>query len=255
VAAETNEVKQRVNFLKVPIDIIAPDQLSDKIYDLLQDGKEHNIVLLSIWDLLRARRSGEYRTYVQRASLVIPISKSIISGIRFLSGKKAFRYMPFDFVVSILTFLEEREYSCYLLGAKNKIVEKAFRNIKQTFPHLRIVGRYPGNFKRQEEAAIIKAIRKASPSLLLVGRGVRGKERWIARNSLALGEHGIRLWCSDLFDVFAERKKHPSRAVFNSGLEWVGYTFKNPIKFFRIFPFIYYKFLLLVYKLFFRNEN
>jgi N-acetylglucosaminyldiphosphoundecaprenol N-acetyl-beta-D-mannosaminyltransferase len=255
LGTETNELKQRVNLLKVPIDIIAPDQLSQVIYDLLEDGKAHNIVLLSVWDLLRARRSGEYRSYVLHSSLIIPISKSIISGIRFLMGKKAFRYMPFDFVVSLLTFLENREFSCYLLGAKNKVVEKAFRNIKQTFPHLRIVGRYPGTFRRQEEATIVKAIRKASPSLLLVGKGVRGKERWIARNNIALGEHGIRLWCSDLFDVFAERKKHPSRAVFNSGLEWVGYCFKNPVKFFRVFPFIYYKLLLLIHKIFFRHSG
>jgi len=253
VGTETSEKKQRVNILKVPVDIISPDQLGPFVYDLLKEEKEHNIVLLSLWDLLRAMRIGEYRTYVLRASLVVPISKSIISGIRFLTGKKAYRYMPFDFIVSMLTILENREYSCYLLGGKNKVLFKTEKNMRQTFPRLRIVGRFPGYFRRREEATIIKAIKKASPSLLLAGNGIRGKERWIARNSVSLGK-GLRLWCSDIYDVFAERKKHPSRAAFERGLEWIGYCFQNPLKFFRVFPYIYYVFMLLIRKLFYRNN-
>ena len=148
---EISEYKSRINLLDVPVDIIPPEQLADLVYDLLKEEKEHNIILLSLWDLLRARRNSEYRAYVHKASLIVPISKSMISGIKFLSGKKAYRYMPFDFIVSMLTILEKREYSCYLLGSKNKILQKTEKNIRQTFPRLRLVGRYPGYFKRREE--------------------------------------------------------------------------------------------------------
>jgi len=251
VGAETSE-KQCVNLLRVPVDIISPEQLSPLIYDLLKEEKEFNIVLLSLWDLLRARRSGEYRSYILRAALVIPISKSIVTGIKFLTGKKAYRYMPFDFVISLLTILENREHSCYLLGGKTKVLLKTEKNLRQTFPKLRIVGRFPGYFKRQEEATIIKAIKKASPSLLLVGEGIRGHENWIPRHNLTLGK-GLRLWCSDIFDVFAEKKKHPSRAAFDNGLEWISYCFQKPYKFLRVFPYIYFKLLLLFQKMFGKN--
>jgi len=251
VGAETSE-KQCVNLLKVPVDIISPEQLGPFIYELLKEEKEYNIVLLSLWDLLRARRSGEYRSYILKASLVIPISKSIVTGIKFLTGKKAYRYMPFDFVISLLTILENREHSCYLLGGKTKVLLKTEKNLRQTFPKLRIVGRFPGSFKKQEEATIIKAIKKASPSLLLVGDGVRGHEYWIPRHNLSLGK-GLRLWCSDIFDVFAEKKKHPSRAAFDNGLEWIGYCFQKPYKFLRVFPYMYYKLLLLFHKIFGKN--
>jgi len=249
VGDEANDKKRRVTLLKVPVDIISPEQLGPFVYDLLQEDKEHNIVLLSLWDLLRARRSGEYRSYVKHASLVIPISKSIVSGLKFLTGEKAYRYMPFDFIISILTNLEKREFSCYLLGGGGQVLSKTERNIRQTFPKLRIVGRCPGSFRRSEEATIVKAIRKASPSLLLVGNGVRGGECWIARNGVNLAK-GLRLWCSDIFDVFAEKKTHPSQGVFRHGLEWIGYCFQKPYKFFRIVPYIYYKITLLVYKIF-----
>jgi N-acetylglucosaminyldiphosphoundecaprenol N-acetyl-beta-D-mannosaminyltransferase len=241
--------RERINFLKVPVDIIPPDRLTEVIYELLSAKTGKNIVLLSLWDLLRARRIGEYRSFVLNAGLVIPISKSLVSGIRFLTGKTAVRYMPFDFIINLLTILEGREFSVYLLGGKPRVLQKTEKNIRQTFPRLRIVGRYIGAFKRQEEATIIQAIRKASPSLLLVSRGVSGQEQWIVKNSVRLSG-GLRLWCSDLFEVFAERKKRPSRKTFDRGLEWIAYCFRNPLKFFRIFPYCRYKLLLLIYRIF-----
>jgi len=252
VGIETNENRQRVTLLNVPIDIVAPDQLASVVYDLLKEDIEHNIVLLSLWDLLRARRNNDYRAYVLKASVVIPISKSLIGGIKFLTGKKAYRYKPFDFIISLLTILEKREFSCYLLGGKTRVLQRTEKNIRQTFPKLRIVGRFPGSFKRHEESTIIKAIKKASPSLLLIGKGIRGGERWIAKNNSTLGK-GMRMWCSDIFDVFAKKKRHPSRWAFDHGLEWIGYCFQNPIKFLRIFPYIYYNLLLLIYKLFVKD--
>jgi N-acetylglucosaminyldiphosphoundecaprenol N-acetyl-beta-D-mannosaminyltransferase len=244
--------RERINFLKVPIDIVPHEQLGPVVYELLRKGGGRNVVLLSLMDLLEARRNAEYREYVRNAALVIPISKSIVGGIRFLTGKQVVRYMPFDFAVSLLSILEEREFSVFLLGGKLRVLRKTESNIRQTFPRLRVVGRFPGSFKKQEEGLIVEAIRKTAASLLLVAKGVRGEEHWIARYSDALNP-GLRLWCSDLYDVFAERCHRPSRKTFDRGLEFVGYCFRSPLKFFRIFPYFYYKLLLLGHKLFVKH--
>jgi len=104
--------------LKVPIDIVPPDELHDILFRLMprekkpwQKEKSMDIVLLSLWDLLRARRSRKYMEYVFNAALVIPISKSLVSGAKFLTGKTVYRYMPFKFVISILTCLEKHDFS------------------------------------------------------------------------------------------------------------------------------------------------
>lgn len=266
----------RIQLLKVPIDIVPPGEFPNVIHrlllsprlslspDNLRDGAENtdsrensgttrqsksgDIVLLSLWDLLRARRNGEYRDYILNAALVIPISKSLVSGAKFLTGKQPFRYMPFNFVISLLTLLEKREYPLYLLGCESSVLKKAEKNIRATFPRLKIIGRCEGRIGKQNEPAVMEAIRKASPSLLLAGKGIRGGELWIARNSKRLNS-GLRLWCSDLFEVFAEEKRRPSDAVFEKGLEAAAYCFRNPLKFFRLIPYFRYKILLLLYKI------
>jgi len=246
----------RVQLLNVPIDIVSPEELPNVIDRLLRpaenseqtgENRGRDIVLLSLWDLLRARRNNEYRNYVLKAALVLPISKSLVSGAKFLIGKKLIRYMPFNFIISLLTYLEKQEYPLYLLGGRNRILRKTEKNIHSTFPRLKIVGRCKGYMRKQDEGAVIEAIRKVSPSLLLAGKGIRGAELWIARNGSRLNS-GIHLWCSDLFDVFADKKRRPSDAVFDRGMEYIGYCFRSPVKFFRVFIYFRYKFLLLYYK-------
>jgi len=248
----------RISLLSVPLDIIPPDELPDIICrDLLnitdnfpenqRQGK--NIVLLSLWDLLRARRHNEYRDFILKASMVIPISKSLVTGARFLKKKVPVRYMPFHFIIDLLSILESREFTVYLMGGNEKILRRVENNIHQTFPRLRIVGRCTASFRKQEEPAIIEAIRKAAPHLLLTGSGIRGGELWIARNSAKLNR-GMRLWCSDIFDVFAEKKNRPAEQIFNLGLESFVYFLGNPLKFFRLFSYFRYKFLLLFYRIF-----
>ncbi|GMO40051.1 MAG: WecB/TagA/CpsF family glycosyltransferase [Termitinemataceae bacterium] len=239
---------ERVSILGVPCDIVPNDDLQKVIYQLLKKKEHSNIVLLSLWDLLRARSNTEYRNYVQNASLIIPISKSIVSGAHFLTGKTLVRYMPFNFIVQLLTILEKREYSMYLLGGKSVVLTKTEKNIRQTFPKLRIIGRYPGNIKKQDEDTLLTVIRKSSPSLLLVGQGVHGREKWLAKNDARLNT-ALRLWCSDIFEVFSERRRRPSSAIFNRGLEWIGFSFQKPLRFFRVFPFIFYNILLVLNKL------
>ena len=247
---KTEVVKtERIDLLGVPVDIIAGDELEAFVRVLLQnEDSGKNIVLLSVWDLLRARRPGEYRNFVTGAALVIPISKCLVGGARFLTGKTPIRYMPFDFVVSLLTFLETREETVYLLGGKVPILRKTEKNIRETFPRLRIVGRRPGLFRKQSEDTLLLSIRKSAPSLLLIGSGVRGRERWLARNTARLS-NGMRLWVSDLFEVFSEKRGRPSRFAFDHGLEWTGFCLRRPFLIFRVFPFIYYNLLLLAYKI------
>jgi N-acetylglucosaminyldiphosphoundecaprenol N-acetyl-beta-D-mannosaminyltransferase len=95
------------------------------------------------------------------------------------------------------------------------------------------------------EGAIVEAVKKATPSLLLVGTGVPGRERWIPRN-LARFNSGIYLWCSDLFEVFAERRSKPSKPLFRKGLEWLPFLARRPWKAYRLFIYLWYNVLLLI---------
>lgn len=239
---------QRVSILKIPVDIVAPEDLEEVIKEMYADGKNHQIVLLSANDLMRARSSAELRTMIAGASLVIPISMSIITTAKFLKKPIPIRYEPFDFIVRLLGILERWGKSTYLFGASPKSLTKASKNLKTTFPGLRVVGGHSARFPKSFHPKIVEAIRKAAPTLLLIGSGVPGRERWIPRNMKNFNS-GIQLWCSDIFDVFAERRNRPSAPLFAKGLEWLYYLPGHPWRIFRIFTLLRRKTVSLWYRL------
>ncbi len=243
-----NDRVKRISVLKVPVDIMAPDDLEEVIKAMYSDGKNHQIVLLSATDLMKARRSGEFRTMIAGASLVIPISLSIIKTARFLKRSLPFRYEPFDFIVRVLTILERWGKSAYMFGSSPKSLAKATKNIRTTFPGLRLVGSHSARMNKAFHPKIVEAIRKASPTLLLAGKGVPGGERWIPRNMKHFNA-GIQLWCSDVFDVFAERSNRPSAALFEKGLEWLFYLPRHPWTVFRVFTSLWMVIVSLWYRL------
>ncbi len=239
---------QRITILNVPVDILPEESFEDTIKALYADGRNHQIILLSTLDLLRARHNGEFRTMVQAASLVIPISKSVVKAAKFLKRPVPVRYEPFAFIIKLLAILEHYGKSLYVFGGTRKLVKNATENLRRTFPNLKLVGRHEGHFPKTYHANIIEAIRKATPTLVLAARGVPWGERWIFRTMNHFGA-GLYLWGSDVLEVFAKKRERPSRASFEKGREWMFYLFHKPLKFFRIFPFVWFKFLVLVYRI------
>lgn len=238
----------RITLLGVPVDICTPDNLEAEILELLAKPGTKQIVFLSVWDLLKARRKGDFSECVKSASLILPVSKSLVKAAKFLKLPIPERYNPFSAVIQILSILESHYKTMYMLGANKKTLQKAESNVRDTFPTLRIVGRYVGYYPKQMEDSIIQAIFKAEPSLVLLSEGVKDKLCWAYKRRNRFSS-SIFLYYKDAFGIFSERIKRVSDKTFNRGNEiWVE-IFRNPLKIFLIFPFIWFKLLLISEKL------
>ena len=149
----------RIELLGVPIDICRQEELEGEVMKILEKPGPKQIVFLTVWDLLKARnRKKDLGDCLRNADLILPISKSIIKGARFLKLDIPVRYNPFNAVIQILNTLDHHYKSLYLLGAHKKTVQKAEHNVHDTFKNLRIVGRYVGYFPKSAETDVVQAI-------------------------------------------------------------------------------------------------
>ena len=134
---------ERISVIGVPVDICTPDKLEDEILELLLKPGTKQIVFLNIWDLLKARkRKGDFAECIKSADLILPISKSILKGAKFLKKNIPYRYNPFTAVIQILSIMDSHYKSLYMLGSHQKTLQTSERNVRRTFPNLKIVGRY-----------------------------------------------------------------------------------------------------------------
>lgn len=76
--------QNRIQIFGVPVDDIDEERFGETIRRLATDNGKHQIVFLDFRGLMRARGKGEYADMIRTASLVVPTSKSILAGARFL---------------------------------------------------------------------------------------------------------------------------------------------------------------------------
>lgn len=240
---------RRLDVMRVAVDSLDSEQIPEAVASLVQKNDSAQIVLIRWWDFMRARRDKEYRACLRDADLVLPVSKTIAWAARSLRSVRPERYMPFDFVIRVLGALEDRGGSIYLLGGTAQSLRTVEQNLRETFPGLKFVGRYTGNYGKHVEADIITAIRKSIPDFVLIGPGVPARDRWVSRHRSQLSP-SIFLYSAEVFDVFAERRQRGSRSAFRRGLDFLPDLLRRPWRVLRFFVYLWFLILLTIFRIF-----
>ena len=242
---QTETEKRRIQLLSVPLDIVSDEILDSVIEDLLARDGSNQIVLLDLWDFIRARGNSVFAQSVRTAALVLPTSKIVQSIAWFLTKRRVSRFLPFDFVIKLLALLERKNRSVYVIGSRPGTLQVAASNVRGSFPELHIVGRCAGYFERRDEDDIILAIRKAAPSLILAGNGLPGRDRWPHLHRQKFAE-GLTLWCGACIEMFAGKRKRTSRELWGRGLDFVPILVRNPWRIYRLFVY-FWLFIQVIY--------
>ncbi len=244
---------KRIDLLGVPLDILREEDIEDTVMDLLSRDKPQQVIFMTVWDVLKARRNNEFRQMVLNAGLCLPVSKSLISAAKFLKKPVPVRRQPFSVIISFLNVIDSHYKSLYLFGGRQESLLKAEKNVRSTYTGIKLVGRFAGFYHKSMEPHIISAIQKAEPSIVIVSKGIPGGRKWVYRNRDKFNS-GIFIRDAMLIDIFSKFKRRPSEALFNKGLDYAFSVFKNPLRLFNIFRFFWFKLLLLFYRLF-RKES
>jgi N-acetylglucosaminyldiphosphoundecaprenol N-acetyl-beta-D-mannosaminyltransferase len=201
-----NVATNRIRILDVPLDCIDEQQALKAIAAFAEDGQRHQLVFLNLKNFFKGRRDPEFRRLLREASLILPVHPGLGRAVRWLRKLKITVYSPFSFIIRILSLSEQLNRTVYLLGARKEDIERAERNLRDSYPQMRLVGRFSGYFARPAEKQILTAIKKASPSFLMVGTGLPGRDLWILRKKRELNP-GISIWVGDCFEVFSGKRK------------------------------------------------
>ena len=95
MAITESHILRRISVLGVPISVFTIHDIDEVLSVLLAGGEGRQIVFLSIWDLLKARRNRRYARMVREAALVVPTSRFIRGAAKFLSKAEPSAYQPF----------------------------------------------------------------------------------------------------------------------------------------------------------------
>jgi N-acetylglucosaminyldiphosphoundecaprenol N-acetyl-beta-D-mannosaminyltransferase len=133
-------------------------------------------------------------------------------------------------------FLVEHGFTMYLLGADQKTIELARKELERHVSGISVVGVHHGFFDKQpgsaETETIINQINDSKPDVLLVGFGMPLQERWIKDNYNRLNVHCI-FTCGGAFDFISGNKQIAPKVFRSLYLEWLFRFMGEPIRLFH----------------------
>ena len=241
-------LKNRLGVLGIHLDVLPEETFEEHIQELLTQVEPQQIILLDLWSFIRARGKSVYAQTVRSAALVLPTSRTLQRITWFLRKQHIPRHLPFDFVIRLLGALEKKRKSVYVIGSRPGTLATAASNVRGSFPGLQIVGRCAGFYEAEDEENIILAIRKASPTAILAGYGVPGRDKWLHVHRKKFAP-GIFIWAGACIEMFSGKKKRTSRELWARGLDFFPEFVRHPWRIYRLFVYLWIAILVLSHKI------
>lgn len=215
------------NILGMGVDNVTRNQAVVWIMKMIENGGVHNVIHLNPYKLSRMKTNKDLRLIYNKATLHIADGGGLEWGARMCGFPLKERIPILSLIMDLIRIAEMKDYTIFFVGAKPEIAEKAFSNIKKSFPKVRIVGRHGGYFNEEREQSVVEAMRKSEPNLVFVGLGFPKEEIWIDKikgefkNTVFVSVGG----CIDIIAGFS----HKAPAYFiERGLGWFYRIFTRP---------------------------
>lgn len=209
------------------------DLLKNDLYPRIARGEKCFLVTANPEIVMYARDEAEYKAIVQSADFVIPDGIGIIKASNWIKQPLKERIPGFELMLDLLSYADEHQLSCYFLGAQEEINEKAVKEVRKTYPGIKIAGRHHGYFEI-EDRAVAEDVKETTPDLVFVALGMPRQEQWIAEYMPEF-DKGVFMGVGGSFDTLTGEVKRAPQAWINLNLEWLYRFIKQPVRFKRLF--------------------
>lgn len=181
-----------------------------------------------------ADRCPEFAEALHSADLVIPDGFGIKLALK-IKGVNQEQIPGIEFSKKLIEICADNNYPIALIGAQEKVIQKACENLKNEFGNLNIAFVHNGFFDSEQENKMIEELEKIQPKLVLVALGAPKQEVLIKKFKKTL-DKSIFVGVGGSFDVWSGEVQRAPIFFRKIGCEWLYRVLKQPERFKRIFP-------------------
>ena len=128
------------------------------------------------------------------------------------------RITGIDIATYLLDIANKYNYSLYLFGAKEEVIEKLINIIKNDYPNIRLVGYSNGYVDNKDN--VMEQIIELKPDICMVALGIPEQEKIIYKYYDSFSK-GIFIGVGGSFDVLSGTKKRAPKIFIKLNLEWL----------------------------------
>jgi N-acetylglucosaminyldiphosphoundecaprenol N-acetyl-beta-D-mannosaminyltransferase len=212
------------------------DDVNEAIGAIVRAGGHSVIPNVNIHFANLAVRLPWLRDFFNRAAVNFCDGVGIQLAARILGQRIPHRFTPPDWMDSLAAFCAVRAIRVFFLGGRPGVAAAAAAALTSRHPGLAIVGAHHGHFdhstRGDENLAVIAAINRSRPDVLMVAMGMPLQEQWLACNWERLDAR-VALTGGALFDYLAGRVRRPPAWLRRCSGEWLGRLLIEPRRLWR----------------------
>jgi exopolysaccharide biosynthesis WecB/TagA/CpsF family protein len=219
----------RFPLLGVPFTLCGVADAVERIRDMIESGRSHQVVLANAHTLNLAADVPAYRRILTEADLVLRDGVGVELAARLAGIEAGHNFVGTDFVPELLGRLGPRDVRVFLFGAEPGVAERAAEVLRARDAHVNVVGTASGY---GDGARVARQIRAARPDVLLVALGNPMQECWIDEHREELGVP-VSIGVGALFDYLAGRVRRAPQWVLRLRAEWLFRLIVEPKRLWR----------------------
>ncbi|WHY71628.1 WecB/TagA/CpsF family glycosyltransferase [Fictibacillus enclensis] len=240
-------MKNTVNILGINFINTTVKQFVHTLGTHIENREKTFVVTANPEIVMDARKNETLMNIIQGADYVTADGIGIVKSAGLLGVPLPERVPGFDVTMRLLKLANKKGLSVYLLGGKDRVVEKAADRIKSDFPNVKIAGYHHGYFDLADDQ-IMKTVESTKPDIILVALGAPRQEQWISK-SMPSFDHGIFIGVGGTFDVIAGEAKRAPEIWQKMNLEWFYRLVRQPSRWKRQMALPQFAFKILQQKL------
>ncbi|MBN2851765.1 MAG: WecB/TagA/CpsF family glycosyltransferase [Clostridia bacterium] len=207
----------KVNVLGTLVDNITREQAKSTFFAFLSSGKTNTIYTPNAEICMEAYQNSTFREVLNRGTLVIPDGQGVVLASRILKTPVKEKVGGFKLTLSI--FESNQKVSCYLLGSKPGVTDKAVKIINEKYKNITICGHRNGYFSEKDIPGIIDDINQSHAQFLMVGLGAPKQEIFIDQHQDQIN-CAVIMGVGGSIDVIAGEVKKTPDIFVKLSLEW-----------------------------------
>lgn len=214
----------------------------------IENHQQIHHVVVNASKIVAMQKDGELRKSVNESDLVNADGQAVVWASRLLCKPLKERVAGIDLMVSLIELAHKKNYSIFLLGAKEEVVKKVVDIYTSKYSSNIIAGYRNGYFSKEDEKDIAKQISASNANMLFVGISSPTKENFLYQNKELLKNINFIMGVGGSFDVVSGKVKRAPLWMQKNGLEWFYRFIQEPKRMWKRYLIGNSKFILLVLK-------
>lgn len=223
---------KRITILNTVIDVLTVRETIDLVDEYVRQKEPLHLMGVNADKINELNENERLKQIVNSCGIINADGASVIKASRYLGIPLPERVAGIDLMQSLIKLSEKKGYSVYLLGAKQEIVEKTAKVIKEQYPKLKLLGIHNGYFKESDWPEISRELKKLKPDFVFVGITSPMKE-YLIEFLQDDGNDSVFMGVGGSFDVISGSIPRAPKWMQNSGLEWLFRVIQEPHRLFK----------------------